>query len=112
MAVFLEIAALLFVFDDDEFGITADLSKGAGNFGSRDIRGADVSRVAAIVYQKHFIENYWAAFLQIPFYGLDFYSVAGCHFVLLAASFNDGKAAVGSGSFWSCRLRSLRGFWG
>ncbi len=56
VAVFLEVTALLFVFDDIDFRVAADFRKGGIHGGAGNVRGAD-SGIFSIVHKENFVKS-------------------------------------------------------
>ena len=90
MSVFLEIAALLLVVDDNDLGRAADLgqSGGYGSFGNE--RRTD-SGVLAVINEKDFVEGDSVAFLVFTDNLLNRDNIALGDGVLLASGLNNCK---------------------
>ncbi len=88
MAVFLEVARLLLVFDDSDFGETADSDDFASDNSTFDVRSTN-SGIGTIVDEEYLVKGDRVPLFNLSRKFLDAECIADSNRILLAASSND-----------------------
>src|SRR3989338_8905646 len=88
VAVFLKVAALLFVFDNVNCLVASDFRYGGVYLSFGNIGRAD-GGVFAVVHEKHFVEDELVSHLESTRYFFNFNNISHGDFVLLAACLYD-----------------------